>query len=115
MIEEAGGNKQAAAQTRQQAIDSYLAYRLDGGQSMSLGAQLCVMAAGVIERGDTTEMEQILAEFSGEGTQPAARALLSKLQAILRGERDSALADDPNLEYDDVVELRLLLEALKAK
>jgi hypothetical protein len=32
--------------------------------------------------------------------------------AILAGERSLALADDPALDYDDAVELRLLLEAL---
>ena len=38
-----------------------------------------------------------------------------KLQAILRGERDSKLADDPNLDYDDAMELQLLLEKLKSQ
>ena len=43
------------------------------------------------------------------------KLLISKLQAILRGERNPALADDPNLDYDDAVELQLLLENLAAK
>ncbi len=41
--------------------------------------------------------------------------MVSKLQAILRGDRNPALADDPNLHYGDAVELQLLLEALGAK
>jgi hypothetical protein len=41
-------------------------------------------------------------------------ALLSKLQAILRGDRDRALADDPDLFFMDTAELRLLLERLSA-
>lgn len=43
---------------------------------------------------------------------PSAELLLSKLQLILRGERGLALADDLDLDYDDAVELRLLLEKL---
>jgi hypothetical protein len=34
---------------------------------------------------------------------------------MLRGERDPALAADPNLNYVNAVELQLLLEALHAK
>jgi hypothetical protein len=34
------------------------------------------------------------------------------VQAVLRGERDGALAADPELNYADAVELQLLLEAL---
>ena len=43
------------------------------------------------------------------------KLMISKLQAILQGDRDPALADDPNLEYDDAVELKLLLEALNSQ
>jgi len=42
------------------------------------------------------------------------RVVLPKLQAILHGSRDPALANDPALDYDDAVELRLLLERLNA-
>jgi hypothetical protein len=38
--------------------------------------------------------------------------LIAKLQAILDGDRTPGLADDPALEYDDAVELRLLLEGI---
>lgn len=38
--------------------------------------------------------------------------LIPTLQAILDGSRDAALADNPDLEYDDAVEVRLLLETL---
>ena len=36
------------------------------------------------------------------------------LQAILAGNRDPALADDPALDYDHSVEILLLLERLRA-
>ena len=46
------------------------------------------------------------------GIQPR---LLPKLQTILSGSRNLALAQDPELFYQDAVELRLLLESLGAK
>ena len=36
----------------------------------------------------------------------------STLQRVLSGDRDAALADGPDLDYDDAAELRLLLEQL---
>jgi len=115
-LEQATGNQQAAAQARQQAIESYVAYRHAGGQSMEPGAQLCAFAAQAISQGETTELEQALAQLSGaESTPPSGKLLLSNLQAILRGSRDTALADDPNLDYQDAVELQLLLEALNSQ
>ncbi len=38
--------------------------------------------------------------------------LIPSLQAILDGARDAAVADNPELDYDDAVEVRLLLEKL---
>lgn len=40
------------------------------------------------------------------------RALVPKMLAVLRGARDSALADDAEVDYRDAAELLLLLEAL---
>lgn len=112
-LERATGHPTAAIQARQQAIESYLSYRRAGGQSMNAGAQLCNRAAQAITVQDTTELEELLAQVSGEDAIPASgKLLISKLQAILRGEREPALAADPNLDYDDTVELQLLLEAL---
>lgn len=113
-LERATGNPQPAAEARQQAIESYLAYRRDGGQSMRGGAQLCAGAGQAIAQADTTEMEQLLAQLSGTDAPSWAKTLRPKLQAILRGDRHPALADDPNLDYGDAVELQLLLEALQS-
>jgi tetratricopeptide (TPR) repeat protein len=114
-LEQTIGNSQAAAQARQRAIKSYLDYRLSGGQSMSGGAQLCAMAVQAITQADTTEIEQVFAQLSGEDIPPSAKVMTSKLQDILRGDRNPVLANDPNLGYDDAAELQLLLETLGAK
>jgi hypothetical protein len=73
------------------------------------------VASQAIEQGDTTELKQLLAQYSEADVPQSVKALISKLQAILRGDRTPELADDPNLDYDDAVELQLLLEALGAK
>ncbi|HEY0323360.1 MAG TPA: TIR domain-containing protein [Pyrinomonadaceae bacterium] len=114
ILEQATGDAAAAAQARQQAIESYLAYRRAGGQSMTDGARLCSMLAQAIEQGETTELEENLAQYAEADVPAAAKVLISKLQAVLRGERDFALAADPNLDYRDATELQLLLEVLGA-
>lgn len=111
-LEQATGNVAAAAAARQQAFESYLSYRRAGGQSMSGGAQLCVMMVQAIQQEETTEMEQFLAQLAGKDFPPSTKALVSKLQAILSGERNPALVIDPNLNYQNAVELQLLLEEL---
>ena len=71
------------------------------------------MTAQAIEEGETTGLEQLLAQLSGADVPPQAKVLISKLQATLNGNRDPALAADPTLDYDDAAELQLLLEQLR--
>jgi tetratricopeptide (TPR) repeat protein len=111
-IEEADGTPTAAAQARAQAIAAYRAYRRDGGESQMPGAQLAALVLQAIRQGDTGEAEQVLAKYLGDDAQPWAQAMIPKLQAILGGARDPALAADPALDYDDAAEVELLLEVL---
>jgi hypothetical protein len=113
-LEQATGHLQAAAEARRQAIESYLAYRRAGGASQSNVAELYDLVMQAIQQGATTELEQQLAELSRENVPPQFTALLAKLHAILRGDRDPALAADPELHHSDAVELQLLLEGLGA-
>jgi len=113
MLEQTIGNSQAAAQARQQAVESYLAYRRAGGESQMPGTKLCARVAQAIQEGKTAEMEQLLDQNFGADAEPWARAMIPKLQAILRGDRDPVLATDPGLYYQDAAELHLLLEALE--
>jgi tetratricopeptide (TPR) repeat protein len=117
-LERATGNPQAADEARRQAIARFLAYRRDGGQSMGWGAQACAAVAQAIQANAPdapTGLEQEMAEYLNTTAGPRGKALIPKLQAILRGDRDPALAADPALDYADAVELQLLLEALGAK
>ena len=112
-LEQATGDTQAAAQAREQAIGSYLAYRRDGGVSQSNRIQLCALVAQAIQQKDTTQAEQRLAQILGQDVDPRIKTMIAKLQAILNGDRNPALAEDPGLYYMDAVELQLLLEGLK--
>ena len=71
------------------------------------------MVRQAIEQGGTAQAGQLLAQLSGVAeAPPSLKALFPKLQAILNGDRDPALANDPALNYDDAAELRLLVESL---
>ncbi|MGH7492399.1 MAG: tetratricopeptide repeat protein [bacterium] len=112
-LEQATGNSQAAAAARQQAMASYLAYRRAGGGNHERSAQICAAVTQALSAGQATEMQQALAQAaSAKETSASDKLLISKLQTILSGDRNLALAQDPNLDYDDAVELQLLLEGL---
>ncbi len=113
-LETATGDAEAAERARQRAVESYLSYRREGGYGTTPAAQLCSAAARAIAAGDTSEIEQYLSQPLGEDTAPWARVVFPKVLAVLRGERDLALAADPELDYNDAAELRLLLETLGA-
>jgi tetratricopeptide (TPR) repeat protein len=113
-VEQATGHPQTVAEARRQAIESYLAYRRAGGASQSPAAELYALVMQAVQQGTTTEATAKLAELAEADDSPWFTALLAKLQAILRGDRDPALADDPDLVYGDAVELQLLLEGLSA-
>lgn len=114
-LEAATGNPTAAAQARDQAIQCYLAYRRDGGESQNPGAKLAALVLQAIQQGDTREAEQVLARYGGPNAPPWAQALIPKLQAILGGAREPGLAADPALDYDDAVEVMLLLGGLRGE
>lgn len=114
-LEQATGDEQAAAAAREQAIACYLEYRRAGGESKSNQFRFFALAFQAIQQGATTEAEQKLAELSKEDVPLWFQTLLAKLQAILSGDRNPALAADPNLEFGDAAELQLLLETLGAK
>jgi tetratricopeptide (TPR) repeat protein len=114
-LELATGDAGAAARARQRAVESYLAYRREGGYGRTPAARLCATAAVAVAAGDTSELEQYLSRPLDQDTPPWARAVFPKLLAVLRGERDPTLAADPGLDYYDAAELMLLLETLQKR
>jgi tetratricopeptide (TPR) repeat protein len=111
-LEQATGNADSAKQAREKAIEAYLAYRRAGGVSQSPLGNIYVMATQAIKQGNASQLERELAQLSGTVDDPQDKKAISKLRAILSGDGDPSLANDPALHYGNAVELMLLLESL---
>ena len=113
-LERAVGNQAAAEGARAEAQRLFLAYRRDDGENHSGGGRLCAAFYQAKQAGQTGEMAALLRQLAGdpEWQDDAGKALVSTLQAILRGSDDPALAENPALYYRDAAEVQLLLETL---
>jgi tetratricopeptide (TPR) repeat protein len=112
-LEHATGHAEAAQAARQQAVEAYLAYRRAGGFSQSPIAQLYALVTQAIRENNDSEARQVLNQLGGRpDAPPHFKALIARLQAILDGDRNPALAADPELDYRNAAELQLLLESL---
>ncbi|MBZ5618687.1 MAG: tetratricopeptide repeat protein [Acidobacteriia bacterium] len=108
-LERAVGNQPEAFKARAQAVQAYLDYRRDRGESRTTAARLCALLAR-----DPDAARAKIAELHQRPDLPAwLTALIPPLEAILDGSRDPALADNPSLNYTDAVELLLLIESLR--
>ncbi|WP_287604439.1 CHAT domain-containing protein [Thiothrix sp.] len=110
-LEQASGNPPAAREARQQALAAFLAYRRDGGENHSGAGRLALAVGLAIQQGDTAEVEQVIGQLLER--EDWDKNFLHKLQAIIAGERDLALAEDEGLHYQYAAELVLLLEGLQ--
>jgi tetratricopeptide (TPR) repeat protein len=113
-LERAVGDQAAAERAKAEARRLFLAYRRDGGENHSAGGRLCAAFTQALQAGQTGEMAALLRQLAGDpGWQvDQAKALASTLQAVLRGSRDPALAENSALSYDFAAEVQLLLETL---
>ncbi len=111
-LETACGNTQAAQAARQQAIQAYLAYRRDGGQTNTIPAQLAQATLQAIQAKQVDNFLKELQEWEAD-VHEYYKMFNTKLKAILADSRDKFLAEDEALDYDDAVELLLLLEQLE--
>lgn len=111
-LERATGQAEAAQEARQRAIEAYLAYRRAGGVSQSNQIRYFALVAQAIQEKAEERAAQQLNELLAPGAPPFFTALIRQLQRILGGERDPALAEEPELDFGDAAELRLLLERL---
>jgi len=111
-LERATGHAEAAQAARQQAIETYLAYRRAGGVSQNNLFQLIEGVAKAIQQNGEAKAAQQLNQLLEPDDPPHFTALIRQLQAVLAGDRNPALAADPELHYSNAAELQLLLEAL---
>ncbi|MBF0629202.1 MAG: tetratricopeptide repeat protein [Magnetococcales bacterium] len=113
-LESAEGNTQAAIEARSRARELFAQYRRAGGENHEGRAQLCQVIGVAIQQGATAQARQELEQLAHHPQMPPwGKALFPVLLAILDGNRDPALADAPGLNYDDAVEVMLLLERLE--
>lgn len=128
-IEFGVGNAEAAADARNQAMIVYESERRRGWEvTDGAGSQLCqFVGASILAKTPRAlisdevraqlpaieaDLDERLRKYSSPLAPPYLLVLAPKLLAILDGMRDPGLADDPALDYDDAVELKLLLELL---
>jgi tetratricopeptide (TPR) repeat protein len=121
-LETACNQPAAAKVARQKAIDAYASYRRDGGVSQSDIAELYEGVAqvalnpalrGAVQSGDTAEIKGLLKQTTEDPDTPdLLLPAIDKLLSIVGGDRNPQLADDPDLSYVGVVELKMLLERL---
>ena len=112
-LERATGHAEAAQAARQQAIETYLAYRRAGGVSQSSIAQLYSLVAQAIQENAEDEARQRLDQLGASpDTPPYFKAVIPQLQGILAGDHNPALFADPELSFVAAAELQLLLESL---
>jgi tetratricopeptide (TPR) repeat protein len=114
LIETDAGNPSAAADAKRKAIDSYLAYRRDGGENHDEDGDLSLEVTQYLLAGDNAAAASFLQQA---GTDPdlstELSAYLRALQAIVAGSRDRTLADAADLNYGMAAEILLLIETLE--
>lgn len=111
-LEQADHNPTAAHAAKQQAIQSYLAYRRDGGENIDRQT-LTLLCQAVFKAIGENSSAELLSYFKNQADLPDyLKPAIPKLIAISQGERNPNLADDPELDYNSAAELLLLLEQL---
>ena len=113
-LETADGHPEVAAKALLQARSLFLQYRRDGGENYQPRAKLCQEVATAIQQGAGQQIQKELEQVGQDPQLPSyAKALILVLLAILSGDRAPTLADTPGLDFDDAVEVELLLEILR--
>lgn len=113
-LERASGDREAASVAQGEALAAYLAYRRDGGENHSGAGRLCLAVGQAMQQGDTGEAQRLIEIELADETWGEHMPFVHKLQAIISGERDLALAEDEALHYELAAELVLLLEGLNS-
>jgi len=113
-IETDTNNLSAAADARRKAVDSYLAYRRDGGENYDEEGRVSLEVTKHLLAGDKTAATTFLQQVATEPDLPSfARTYISALQAIVAGSRDRTLAGAADLQYGMAAEILLLIETLE--
>ena len=113
-IETDAGNATAAAEAERKAIESYLAYRRDGGENHNTDGRVCLAVTEHLLAGDPAVAASLLQQLAADPKLPGwLRPFIQALQAIVAGSRDRALASAPELNYTMTAEILFLLDKLE--
>ena len=113
-IETDTNNLSEAAYARRKAVDSYLAYRRDGGENYDEEGRVSLEVTKHLLAGDKTAATTSLQQVATEPDLPSsARTYISALQAIVAGSRDRTLAAAADLQYGMAAEILLLIDTLE--
>jgi tetratricopeptide (TPR) repeat protein len=113
-LEADASHPDAAAQAKRKAIEAYVAYRRDGGESHRLGARLVRDVGSLLTAGDDTAAAALLQQLADVVGLPARLPpLITRLRAIVAGERSLGIETTLGLDYEDAAEVLLLLERLE--
>ena len=110
-----GQRRKAAEQAWKKAFTAYLNCRKDGGYGQTNSAQIVEMFRRGTKQENSSELETMFEQVSNMDLTENKKLLFSKLKLVLDGNRDISLAMDYGLNYQDAVELHLLLEWLVEK
>lgn len=112
-IEVDAGNPTAAIEAKRKAIESYLAYRRDGGENHIDSGRICFVVTNTLLAGDIAAAETFLDRLVDGWKAAGFNTFVPTLQAIVTGSRDRTLANDPDLTYAMAAEILLLIETLE--
>jgi tetratricopeptide (TPR) repeat protein len=113
-IETDSGNVPAAAAARAKAIESYLAYRRDGGENHEAIGRLVVDVTQTLRAEGPDVALSLLHKIATAGTlRPSVVPFFRAFEAVVGGSRDRARVDTPDLEPTMVAELLFLIETLE--
>jgi tetratricopeptide (TPR) repeat protein len=112
-IETDAGNASAAAEAKRKAIECYLAYRRDGGESHSGAGRLIFNVTEKLRGGGPAAAASVLQEQAARYEAAGFGGFIQALQAIVAGSRDRTLADAPELNYSMAAEILFLIETLE--
>jgi len=113
-IETDSRNPAAATEAKHNAIDSYLAYRRDGGENHDLEGRLSLEVTQFLLTGDDATAASLLHQLAADPDLPShLNTYIRALQAVVAGNRDRSLADAPDLDYGMAAEILLLIETIE--
>ena len=113
-IETDVGDSDAAADANRKAIESYLAYRRDGGENYDADGRISDTVLQALLDGDQPTAQSLLQQLAANPNLPDnVHTFISALQAIVNGSRDRTLADAPDLQYGMAAEILFLIESLE--